>query len=94
MKPNNQNFGSNFSENMTESVKLADYMANESEANIHNTFMKYAGGGRNNQYEANEEKAQIKYQIMPDIKPIKTDHSQASGVGGFQNGFTKKGNNN
>lgn len=83
MKPTNQNFGSNFSENMTESVKLADYMANESEANIHNTFMKYAAGGRNNQYDANEEKIEMKYEIMPDIKPIKTDHSQVSGVGGF-----------
>lgn len=30
---------------------------------------------------------------MPDIKPIKTDHSQVSGVGGFENAFTKKTNN-
>lgn len=56
MKPTNQNFGSNFSnDNMTESVKLADFAGSDHEANTRKQFMKYAQGGRD-QYDASEEK--------------------------------------
>lgn len=44
MKPNNQIFHTNFPEDkMTESVKLADYRGNPSEAHLHQ-FEKYARG--------------------------------------------------
>lgn len=50
------NFGSNFSNDMAESVKLADYTSSDHEANTRKQFMKYASGNNRDQYEVSEEK--------------------------------------
>lgn len=48
------NFGSNFSNDMAESVKLADYTSSDHEANTRKQFMKYASGNNRDQYEVSE----------------------------------------
>lgn len=46
---------SNFSDNMTDSMKLAQGNTIENE-NVRKQFLKYAGGGRGDQYDAPEER--------------------------------------
>lgn len=88
MKSNN--YASNFSNDMAESVKLADYTGSDHQANVRKQFSKYASGGRD-QYDVSQEKEKNENKFeMPGIKNIKTEQSQVSGI---ETGFKKlKGN--
>jgi len=84
----NPNFASNFSDgNMTDSLKLAEYNANDHDNNVRKQFLKYAGGGNREQEE--RERNELKFDMLPEIKNIKTEQSQISNADG---GFKKKSN--
>jgi hypothetical protein len=53
----NPNFVSNFSDgNMTDSLKLDQYNETDYNANARNQFLKYAGGGKGQQFDTQEDR--------------------------------------